>query len=467
MREFRRKNRNGKDQVWYIGVDSKNKTSYIVKWGQLNGAMQTTSDTPGSCGVEGHVDYQTPEEYVIFCMEREIRKKEEQGYVEYVDGKPINEVATFIDFAKPLPKNLCFYKPKKEISDRKLSSLVKKERAIWTIKRDGMMHIAVRSKGVWEIYTRRMDLATEKFPHIIKALNKLNMPSNSILLGEMVSLRPDRRDDFVAVSRICRSDPDLALAYQGLGEFPKDAKETNVLGQIRYYVFDIAYLNGKDIISSLTTGQRLEILTKYFSNINSKLKVTTGINVPANIMDKEREYRSDMLWDEYIAPLQIMRTDVGEDLELAKSVGLEGFVVVDSEAKYEDKAYSFDGKAQRPSGIWKRKPKYEEEFIIEEAYEGSGRNQGKLGGFFIKQIHPDTEELIDCGKCGGGFSDEQRLDFWARKNKLVNKTIKVEFDSRQPPKNGSYALRFPVFKGFADKTPKECVAQFLGMKEVG
>ena len=105
---------------------------------------------------------------------------------------------------------------------------MKKERAIWTVKRDGMMHIAVKTKGIWEIYTRRMDLTTEKFPHIIYALNKLNMPNNSILLGEMVFLRSkdDHRDDFVVTSRICRSDSDLALAYQGLGKFPKDTKET-------------------------------------------------------------------------------------------------------------------------------------------------------------------------------------------------------------------------------------------------
>jgi len=43
----------------------------------------------------------------------------------------------------------------------------------------------------------------------------------------------------------------------------------------------------------------------------------------------------------------------------------------------------------------------------------------------------------------------------------ANLTIKVEFDSRQPAKDGSYALRFPVFKGFSDKKPEECVAQGL------
>lgn len=465
MREFRKiTGRNKKPQVWLIEINSSNLASYVVQWGTLGGKFQTTSDTPGSCGVIGHSDYQTPEEHAVFCMEREIRKKEEQGYVEYIDGVPMSEVATSIDFSKPLPKNLCFYKPKKDIPDAKLSALFKNNRVVWTMKRDGMMHVAVKTKGAWDIYTRRMDLVTEKFPHIIKALYKLNMPNDSILLGEMVFLRADRRDDFVNTSRICRADVDLALAYQGLGDFPKDAKEKVIIGKLRYYVFDIAYLNRINIISTETVEKRLELLTSYFSKLG-KLRITTGIGMPADEMDKERIVRSDMLWNEYIAPLQIILTDVGEDLNLAKAVGIEGFVVVDIFAKYGDKAYSFDGKAQRPNGIWKRKPKYEEEFIISNTYEGSGRNINKLGGLFIQQVHPDTEELIDCGKCGGGLSDEQRLDFWQRKDKLIGKTIKVEFDSRQPPKDGAYALRFPVFKGFADKAARECVAQFLGMSE--
>jgi len=464
MRKFRKvTGRNKKSQVWNIEIDPKDASSYVVQWGMLNGAMQTTSDTPGSCGVEGHADFQTPEEYVVFCMEREIRKKEEQGYVEYVDGEAIKEVATSIDFTKPLPKNFCFNKPKKDISDRKLSSIVKSGKAIWTIKRDGMMHVAVKTKMGWEIYTRRMDIATEKFPHIVKALNKLKVPNNSILLGEMVYLKPDCRDDFVATSRICRSDTDLSLAYQGLGEFPKSRKDSNVLGKLRYYVFDIAYVNGKDLISTSTVGERLTLLSEYFSQFE-KLNVTTGINSSVKVMNKERKIRSDMLLNEYIAPLQIVHTNANDDLELAKSLGIEGFVVVDTDSVYGDKAYSFDGKAQRPVGSWKRKPSYEEEFIVTGIYEGSGRNRGKLGGFFISQIHPETGDKISCGKCGGGLSNDQRVDFWKRKP-LVKKTIKVEFDSRQLPKDGAYALRFPVYKGFSDKTPNECIAQFLGMKE--
>jgi len=460
MREFRKTTgRSDRPIVWCIGVDPNNPKSYIVCWGLLNGAVQETSDTPGSCGVEGHSDYQTAEEYVNFCIDRDVRKKKEQGYVEYVNGKAIDEVVCAIDFDKPLPKNLCFYKPKKEISQKKLSKLEGEGKTIWTLKRDGMMHICVKRDGEWEIYSRRMDIVTESYPHIVEKLIKLGLPNKTILLGEMCLLRDDGSDNFKGVSKICRSKPDLALGYQGLKEFPKRKKSASVLGKICYYVFDIAFYDGRDLISNEPTRRRLIILKEIFEKLDKRLKVSTGRKASRDLIVRESKLREGMLRRHCIAPIKIYHATANTDLDLAKELKAEGFVVFDADAKYGDRAYSFDGKAQRPEGIWKRKPKYEDEFIITGYYKGSGRNQERLGGFTIEQIHPDTNERIDCGKCGGGFTDKQREDFFKEGDDLLEKTIKIEFDSRQPPNDGVYALRFPEFKGFADKDTDECIAQ--------
>jgi hypothetical protein len=118
LREFRKETGRGtRPNVWFIGCDPENSEVIVTKWGVLNGAVQETRDRPGSCGVEGHADYQTASEYVTFCIDREIRKKTECGYVEWVDGKPLSKVATHIDFDVSLPKNLSFYKPKIERND--------------------------------------------------------------------------------------------------------------------------------------------------------------------------------------------------------------------------------------------------------------------------------------------------------------------------------------------------------------
>lgn len=459
MREFRKTTgRSLRPNVWRIGIDPGDPATVVVRWGLLDGAIQETKDCPGPCGTEGHSDYQTAEQYALFCMNREIRKKTEQGYVEWVNGEPVSEVATAVGFDSGLPKNLSFYKPKTEISDKALQKLHDKRRAVWTLKRDGMMHVAVKRGGIWEIYSRRMDVATERFPHVIDSLRRLSIPDNTILLGEMVFLRKDGSDDFKNVSRICRSDPDLALAYQGLGDFPPDAKGGKVLGKVSYYVFDIAFWNSQDLVRTSPVRERLGLLKVLFQDL-APLRFNTGLKGTEKQLKTESRLREGLLRKHHLGPVKIYTTSPGEDLELAKKLKAEGFVVVDADAVYSNKGYSFDGKAQRPEGIYKRKPKFEDEFIITGVYEGTGRNRGKLGGFFLQQICPETGGRLDCGKCGGGFTDEQRAEFWEDREHLVDKTIKVEFDSRQPPKNGVYALRFPVYKGASDKTPEECVAQ--------
>ena len=455
MREFRKIGRNSKPQVWLIDLI---KDTYIIKWGLLDGAFQETKNTPGNCGDPTHSNYQTAEEYAQFCMDREIREKLEEGYAEYVDGKPTSIVASTIDFSKSLPKNLCFYKPKKEITDKALKQLEKDERAIWTLKRDGLCHISVKSNNIWEIYSRRIDIVTKKFPHIVEALEGLNVPNNSIILGEMCILKDNGTDNFKSATKICRSDIDLALAFQGFCDFPKRKKDEVVIGKACYYVFDIAFWGGEDLITNVCVKDRLAIMKDMFVKLG-KLKYVTGRNIGVEWVKKENKIREKMLRENYIGPLKIYKTNSNDDLDLAKELGAEGFVVLDVDAKYGDKAYSFDGKAARPD-IWKRKPLYEQEFFITGIYEGiTGRNRGKLGGFYIAQIHPITGEQIDCGACGGGFSNEQREEFWGMN--LINQTIKVEFSARQPPKDGAYSLRFPEFVDFADKEPSECLAEDL------
>ena len=296
MREFKKTTgRNKRPMVWRTFIDPNDPTYYVVQWGLEDGAIQETKDRPGTCGVDGHSDYQTAEEYAIFCMNREIRKRIEQGYIEYINGKPEGEAACSIDFSKPLPKNLCFYKPKKEISKKLLADLYKNKKAIWTLKRDGMMHITVKRNNKFEIYSRRMDLVTENYPHIIRSLELLDLPNNTILLGEMCYLNSDGTDSFKNVSKICRSKTDLALAYQGFVEFPKRKNKESVIGELSYYVFDVAFYAGRDLISNETVRRRLVILKEIFEVFDDKLTVSTGLKADRDLIIRESKLRERML----------------------------------------------------------------------------------------------------------------------------------------------------------------------------
>ena len=416
------KAKTGKTKVWSGWIVLKGESGYTeinYEWGLTDGKKQLTTDTISSGVNEGKSNETSPLEQAILTLERKIRKKKEEGYSENISNIEIEDV---IDFTKPLPKSLCFYKPKNSIDDKKLHKLEKAGKAIYSVKRDGMMHIVRKTKafGV-EIYSRRMDLVTDKYPHLIKEFSKLD--DDTILLGEMLLIDKDGRDNFNGVSQICRSDPEKAIERQ---------KE---LGKVTYYIFDIAFLMGKNLLVTETFESRLTMLTAEIWN---------------------REINLD-----YIMRLGVLNLTHSEAMKWIKDTGLEGLVVWDAEGIMEQKyAFTFNGKASRPNVLWKSKPKYEDDFIVDfnpandiGTY-GKGKNNGKIKSAFIYQLDENGDKIF-LGKCGGGLTDEQR-DFYTSAS--WPRVWKIEYDSIQL-KTGS--PRFPVFNAdrtlVGDKLIEECI----------
>jgi DNA ligase-1 len=77
--------------------------------------------------------------------------------------------------------------------------------------------------------------------------------------------------------------------------------------------------------------------------------------------------------------------------------------------------------------------------------EGTGRNAGRLGALVCKG--EDQGVFIETN-VGTGLSDEQRKDFWARKDELIGFIVEVKADTVTQNENGTYSLRFPRFEGF-------------------
>ena len=235
-REFRMK-KGTKTLVWKIVADGER---YITEYGILNGKMQSTSDTPGSKGKPGTQAYVSHENNVEFNVERDIRKKEEHGYREIgPDGKFLTEeVITTIDWSKPLPKNFCGYKPQTSIEDKAHEKLCKSKNAVHTRKYDGFNHIAVHHTSGWEIYSRRMDIQSDKFPNHIRELEAMTQFGvGTLLTGEMVCLNSDGTDDFKSTSRVCRSLIDEARDLVKNNEVPEYALET--------YLFEYPFVENR------------------------------------------------------------------------------------------------------------------------------------------------------------------------------------------------------------------------------
>lgn len=74
-----------------------------------------------------------------------------------------------------------------------------------------------------------------------------------------------------------------------------------------------------------------------------------------------------------------------------------------------------------------------------------------LGGFEFSGIGLYKEQKVEIiGKCGGGYKDEQRKDFWERRHELIGKIIDIEAQEVSVNKDGYYSLRFPVFKSLRE-----------------
>jgi ATP-dependent DNA ligase len=143
-------------------------------------------------------------------------------------------------------------------------------------------------------------------------------------------------------------------------------------------------------------------------------------------------------------------------IELAKDLGWEGWVVVDPNATYGDKAYNFRGKNDRPKECVKDKPKREADFIVRYdpkkgiGKKGEGAKAIGIGSAQAYLVHPELGE-IKIAYVGNGLTKEQVVEF--ANPKLYPMVWQVEFEDWT--KDGS--LTHPRFVRIRDdKKPKEC-----------
>lgn len=455
-KEFRFVREGKPSLVWKIRQDG---DTLYTRHGQLDGAMQDNSDTPGSKGLADSAAFVTPEDNCTFHVTREIRKKTENGYIEYENGKPLTEQVDGIDFAKFLPKCFCSYKPQTSITDKVLARLHEEKRDRYTRKYDGMCHVLVHHTNGWEVYSRRMDRVTTKFPELISQLNQLKQfGKGTILVGELVCLKKDGTEDFAAISSFCRTLPEEALRRVKFGE----------LHEPIFVVFDALFHNGRDL-KHKTYDER--------SNLWKTLPPLQ------HVIDYEIATNDKPFYGNKFRITSVDYFDLAPDTweAFAKEKGWEGFVITDGNAKPGNKFYSFNGKAKRPAGSYKLKPGYEEDVVIYAGFKGTGKRLGGIGSVYVKQLHPDTKKWFNCGKVGTGFTDADLVEvkklIEERNLPIVDKekdALKVldgklgivmilEYSERQP---GTNKFRFPVFNRVRfDKGVDECEAQRMAADE--
>ena len=76
--------------------------------------------------------------------------------------------------------------------------------------------------------------------------------------------------------------------------------------------------------------------------------------------------------------------------------------------------------------------------------EGSGVNKGRLGALKVEFPAPDGNTYIV--DVGGGFKQDERIEFFNHPELVINKIIEVQYFEVTQNEKGGYSLRFPVFK---------------------
>jgi DNA ligase-1 len=139
--------------------------------------------------------------------------------------------------------------------------------------------------------------------------------------------------------------------------------------------------------------------------------------------------------DSYVGELEFKQYNAD-----AIAAGFEGIMIKDPEAIYE---------AKRSTSWLKIKPFIEVSMEITDVEEGTGKNVGRLGALVCSGVDDGRDIRVNDGS---GFSDSDRIEFWASRDSLNRQIVEVRADAVTQNQDGTYSLRFPRFlrfRGFA------------------
>lgn len=470
-REFRQHHgRQDRPHVWEIRVDG---DRVFTRHGLLGGAMQDTSYV-GKYKNKGKKNEITPEQDALAEARRDCRKKWDfEGYDEYINEENIDRRFQNISIASlltNLPGSFCLYKPENNLYDqKKLLAKAEAGDAFYTLKRDGMAHWVIKDYyGNIQIYSRRsrawsdseepvelpdgtLDYSkvrvwSERYPHLVEAVQNLNLPNLSMMAVELVA---PKEDNFKYISGLTKGYTDRAIEDMKKGGLP------------HFYWWDVPFYAGEDLLASSSFRRRYEIIRWHTSAIQMQSFTESPIK-----------------------QIEILKFSSPEEAIIkAKDLGFEGFVVIDPDAIYGDKGWNLKGKPDRPSSVAKLKPWFEDDFIaiwdpdnnpkgkkvygewgtgkheankIVELPNGETVTHGGVGSIGLWQYN-SKGELVFISKCSSGMSYEFQAKLRKEHFPFV---VEVQYAERTYMSDGedTNALKFPQFvRVRTDKTIKECI----------
>ena len=214
----------------------------------------------------------------------------------------------------------------------------------YEIKWDGYRTVAFCNKNKVELKSRNDKSFNAKFYPVYKAVQQWNI--NAVVDGEVVVLDEDGKSNFGALQN-WRSEAD---------------------GEIYFYVFDLLWMNGKDLMQ-IPLSERRNIL-KHIVPENNVIRLSESFEVSGI-----------------------------EFFETAKKMGLEGIM-----AKKSDSVYSAGNRSKE----WlKIKANKRQEMVIG-GYTKNDNSSKSFSSLLLGVF--EKGKLIYTGKVGTGFNDKQQIE---------------------------------------------------------
>ena len=132
------------------------------------------------------------------------------------------------------------------------------------------------------------------------------------------------------------------------------------------------------------------------------------------------------------------------------SNGVEGAMLKNTMSVY---------KGGRPNKtMYKIKKEETYDVVIYEAYEGTGKHEGRLGGLKFGAYLP-SGEFKKVGRTGGGFNDQEREEIWSNQSDYMGRVMEIKCN--ETVGSGDYRTpRHPQFLVFRlDKEARECLME--------
>ena len=222
--------------------------------------------------------------------------------------------------------------------------------------------------GTVEIYSRKLEKMTHMFPEITKAAASLKAKS-AIFEGEALAYNASEKKYYSFQQTIQRK------RKYGIAGMARDFP-------LRLFVFDLMYLNGKDLTLSPYSSRR-KTLEKVFAN--------TEPLVPSELIYTDDPKKLDNYFTNLLG------------------AGLEGIIAKDLSQPYVAGARKF---------AWiKLKKSYGAladtvDVVIIGYYLGKGQRQEfEFGGLLAAVLNEETGEFESIAKIGSGFSEDEMQSF--------------------------------------------------------